>query len=153
MMVCVERADEGDLERFAAMEREPGIREFIVPHEPEDHSSLFSTPGVVYLRILSDRALVGYFILVLEPDGEGVEFRRIVVASRDRGIGQAAIAEMEDYCRNCLNRTRIWLDVFEHNARGRHVYEKLGYELFDRGTLDGRPLLLYRKPLQGGEVT
>jgi RimJ/RimL family protein N-acetyltransferase len=46
-----------------------------------------------------------------------------------------------------MGRRRIWLDVFEHNARGRHVYEKLGYRRFDSGELDGKPLLLYEKQL------
>jgi RimJ/RimL family protein N-acetyltransferase len=76
-----------------------------------------------------------------------VEFRRVVVADKDKGIGQLAIAAMERFCRAELERKRIWLDVFESNHRGRHVYEKLGYQRFGESSHPGGKLLLYEKAL------
>ena len=76
-----------------------------------------------------------------------VEFRRIVVSCRGIGIGQAAIPAMEVYCREQLHCRRIWLDVFDSNPRGRHIYQKLGYRLFDTGELEGRKLLYMDKSL------
>lgn len=143
----MESADESDLATFARMDKEPGTREFIISYELEDHARSFADPAIVYLRILADHRLAGYFILVPEPDRRSVEFRRIVVTSKGRGIGQQAIGAMERYCRDTLQRKRIWLDVFDHNSRGRHIYEKLGYRRFDSRTLEGRPLLLYEKQL------
>lgn len=147
MAVQVETAEERDLPKFAAMEQGIDTREFIVPHELQVHRERFGDPDIIYLRIVNGGELAGFFILVRDPDGHSIEFRRIVVASKGRGIGQEAIAEMEEYCRSRLRRTRIWLDVFEHNARGRHIYEKLHYRRFGRSDLDGEPLLLYEKQL------
>lgn len=145
MTVRVERAEKGDITRFASMEREVGTREFIVPYEPEVHQERFADPDIVYLRIVNDRELAGFFILAIDPDGHSVEFRRVVVKSKGRGVGQSAIPAMEDYCASQLRRTRIWLDVFAHNARGRHIYEKLGYRRYSERDLEGKLLLLYEK--------
>jgi RimJ/RimL family protein N-acetyltransferase len=147
MIVQVERADERDLPLFERMEQDPDTRGFITPYSLDTHATNFAKADVVYLRILADGRLAGFFILVLDPDGRSVEFRRVVVAAKGAGIGQLAIQRMEEFCREEMGRRRIWLDVFEHNARGRHVYEKLGYRRFDSGELDGKPLLLYEKQL------
>ncbi|MBW4654372.1 MAG: hypothetical protein KME20_15250 [Kaiparowitsia implicata GSE-PSE-MK54-09C] len=56
-----------------------------------------------------------------------------------------AIAAMEDFCQAQLRRTRIWLDVFESNSRGRHMYEKLGYERCGESNHESGMLLLYQK--------
>jgi RimJ/RimL family protein N-acetyltransferase len=104
-------------------------------------------PGLVYLRIIADDKLKGFVMLALDPDQSSVEFRRIVVSTKGLGIGQSAIAKMEEFCRVELGRSRIWLDVFEYNHRGRHIYEKLGYRRFGESVIDGNVLLLYEKTL------
>jgi RimJ/RimL family protein N-acetyltransferase len=58
-----------------------------------------------------------------------------------------AITLMEDFCRLQLALTRVWLNVFEFNHRGIHVYEKLGYRYFKSTELDGKVLLYYEKDL------
>ena len=145
--VHVDRAERQDLPAFAAMEQALDARCFIVPYPLATHAATFDDPAIVYLRVCSSGEVVGFFILALEADGSSVEFRRIVVARKNAGIGQPAIAAMEEFCRRELQRERIWLDVFEHNARGRHIYEKLGYRRFDESRLDGNRLLLYEKKI------
>jgi len=54
---------------------------------------------------------------------------------------------MHKFCTMKLGVVRIWLDVFEHNQRARHVYTQLGYEVFGRKTIDGRVLLLMEKDI------
>ena len=39
------------------------------------------------------------------------------------------------------------LDVFEHNDRGRHIYEEMGYEKFAQSEFMGEPLQIYQKQL------
>ena len=145
MSVQIERAQRHDLSLFGRMEQEPDTRDFIIPYSVDDHIEKFADPDIVYLRLLSNGEIVGFFILGLDPDGVSVEFRRIVVATKGKGIGQMAIPEMEDFCRRELNQKRIWLDVFTHNDRGRHIYEKLGYCQCGSGAFGGKPLLLYEK--------
>jgi len=146
-MVEIRESEPTELARFCEMERAADTREYITVSSLQAHRQQFARPDIVYLSIYTDAGLAGYIILALEGDGETVEFRRIVVADKGRGIGRAAISAMEGYCRGRLRRRRIWLDVFESNHRGRHVYEKLGYRLFDTGELRGQKLLLLQKDI------
>lgn len=132
---------------FVAMESAGDTGEFVFGWDDEKHAAEMQKDGILYLSIMSDGNLTGFFILALEPEGETVEFRRIVVADKGKGIGQAAIRKMEEYCREKLGRSKIWLDVMESNERGRHIYEKLGYIRFDTGEQEGKRLLFYRKEL------
>lgn len=145
MRVAVQRAGQQDLGTFARMERGLEARDFVSQDAHEQHLARFDSPAVVYLRVLADGRLSGFSILVLEEDGVSVEFRRIVIATPDAGIGQQALPAMEGFCRATLGRRRVWLDVFEDNPRGRHVYGKLGYQAFDSGMLRGRPVLFLEK--------
>jgi diamine N-acetyltransferase len=146
-MVEVQRASLEDAAVFAAMEQAEDTKEYILPYSQGEHLRMMSDPNIIYLRILKNGTLAGFFILALDTDARSVEFRRIVVSAKGRGVGQSAIARMEHYCRTEQGRSRIWLDVFEHNARGRHIYEKLGYEKYGETTHGDRRLLLYEKPL------
>jgi RimJ/RimL family protein N-acetyltransferase len=146
-MVTVERAFLEDAPVFAALEQAPDTREYVAAYPEAEHRRKMDDPDLIYLRILDHGEVVGFFILALDPDGRSIEFRRVVIAPERRGIGQAAIRAMEDFCRVELRRPRIWLDVFEDNHRGRHIYQKLGYQHYGQGSYDGRPLLLYHKDL------
>lgn len=146
-MLKLEKALRGDLAIFTALEKEPDTRKFIFPYDLEIHAQKLADPDLIYLRILVDKNLEGFIILALEPDGFSVEFKRIVVATKGIGIGQLAIVAMEEFCRVDLGRSRIWLDVFEYNHRGRHIYEKLGYRRFGENVINGKALLLYEKKL------
>jgi len=143
--VNIEKAIFDDLSQFAAMEKETGTCEFIDPYPHFEHQSKFSDPTFVYLRITNDGVIVGFFILVFDSDGYSIEFRRMVVSEKDKGIGQAAMRQMEAFCRDELGRSRIWLDVFADNQKARHIYEKLGFVRFGESEFIEKQLLLYEK--------
>ena len=136
-----------ELAGFVQREQDADTVPHILPTTLQQHRVQFARDDILYLTIESDGEPCGFFVLVLEDDGRSVEFRRIVVAVRDRGIGQRAIPAMEAWCRDKLDRKRIWLDVFDSNHRGRHVYEKLGYRQFDQAPYDHRTLFFYHKEL------
>jgi RimJ/RimL family protein N-acetyltransferase len=130
------------------MDRQAHARKYVIQTGMATHRENFDNPDIRYLSIENeDGEFCGYFILVLEAKSDSVEFRRILVDRLKRGIGQQAIAEMERYCKSVIGTDRIWLDVFEDNAIGIHVYEKLGYRRFGEETLAGRKLFLYEKSL------
>ncbi|RZV48875.1 MAG: N-acetyltransferase [Pseudomonadales bacterium] len=139
-----------ELATFCEMDRDADTREHITLYSLKEHQREFERADIVYLSIYAASKLAGYFILALDPDSRSVEFRRIVVSAKGSGIGQAAIAAMETYCIERLQRQRIWLDVFESNSRGRHIYQKLGYRQCDNAESDGRNLLLMQKHLGAG---
>jgi RimJ/RimL family protein N-acetyltransferase len=86
-------------------------------------------------------------LLKLEDDETSIEFRRIVVVERGKGIGQQILNEIEKYCLNKLKRNRIWLDVFEFNKRGIHIYEKQGYHKTGETDIESKRALIYEKLL------
>ena len=147
-MILLRPSKRDELETFAGMERQAHANRFVNPTDLETHQNNFDNGEVTYLSIEnSSGEFLGYFILVVEPDTESVEFRRILIDQNKRGVGQIAIAEMENYCRERLNVKRIWLDVYEDNAIGMHIYEKMGYKQFDVELVGGRKLLFYEKTL------
>ncbi len=142
-----------ELQIFCSMERDADTRACILPYTLQQHRHQFERVEIAYLSIYVFDELAGFFILKLDSDHSSVEFRRVVIASKGLGIGQPAILAMEDYCRDQLRRNRIWLDVFEFNRRGKHIYEKLGYRLFDSRDHDGKKLLYYQKNITGQSTT
>lgn len=127
------------------MEQDADVKDYVIPYTQAEHSQNLSDPELIYLGILSEGKLSGFIILGTDADKNSIEFRRIVVANRGTGIGQRAITLMEEFCRDELACSRIWLDVFEHNTRGQHIYEKLGYSRFGEKKHGERVLLLYEK--------
>lgn len=144
---------EGELDALHAMSGDADTRGFIVPCSLEHHRAEFARPDVIYLSILETAPgpgrgrMAGYFILALAPDAASVECRRIVVAHKGRGTGKRAMRLLDRYCAEVLGRARIWLDVYDFNARGRRVYESCGYRRTGEGVQDGRTLIFYEKRL------
>lgn len=147
-MISLRRSKRDELEVFDEMDRQDHARNFVIQTGIETHQKYLSDPKIIYLSIEDGRAeLCGYFILVLESESGSVEFRRILIDQKKRGIGQAAISEMENYCKHKFNVKRIWLDVYEDNEIGMHIYEKMGYERFKEKLVGGRKLYFYEKDL------
>ena len=118
-------------------------RDFVISYSLEKHTDEFRKPSVLYKSILQGAQLVGFVVLALDPDGRSLEFRRIVVSEPGRGIGKRVVAMVKDLCSSELGRERVWLDVFETNARARRVYESSGYKRFGTSEHDGRTLIRY----------
>jgi hypothetical protein len=76
--LLVRATNRAELERICQMEQREA-RHFVIPYSLDRHHTEFGKPGVLYKSILRDGQLIGFLILVLDPDGRSVEFRRIVV--------------------------------------------------------------------------
>jgi hypothetical protein len=147
-MISLRPSTRGELAIFDEMDRQNHASNFVTQIGIETHQKYYDDPHVTYLSIAnSEGEFSGYFVLVVEPDSASVEFRRILIDQNKRGVGQEAIMEMEAYCRTEFGVKRIWLDVFEDNAIGRHVYGKMGYQQFKEELEEGRKLLFYEKAL------
>ncbi len=145
-MIKLRPSLEEELAQFVAMEQQLHAIQFINATDLQTHLENFKNQNIVYLSIVdaSDQ-LMGYFILVVSPNSKEVEFHRILIDYNQRGIGQIAISEMEHYCREEFDCKRIWLDVYEDNVIGKHIYEKLGYSYFNETLINERKLLFYEK--------
>ena len=146
MSVSLRAARPEELEILDTMDRQDHASRFVIQSGLEQHRRNFADPDITYLCIENERdELCGYFILVLEAGGESIEFRRILIDRNQRGIGQDAIMEMEQYCQRRWQPRKIWLDVYEDNEIGRHIYAKLGYVQFSESIDQGRKLLFFEK--------
>ena len=148
-MIRLRKSKANELHVFVEMEQQSHARKFINGADLETHRNNFTDPNIIYLSIEnSSGELAGYFILASNPGDKLVEFRRVLIDQDHRGIGQLAISQMEDFCRTELGCDRIWLDVYEDNEKGRHIYEKLGYRCFKEGNYQNRKLLYFDKDLR-----
>lgn len=132
-----------ELEWIYRLEQSGQAQDNIIPYSLERHQDEFAKSDVVYKSIWQNDEPAGFLILVLDPDGHSIEFRRIVIAMPDRGFGKQTVRMAAMVCRRDLGRDRIWLDVFETNKRARYVYEQCGYRPFGKSEYQGRTLLLY----------
>ncbi len=133
---------------IVVMESHEDAAEFVTQFSAERHERDLRDPGVVYKSIYDERrALIGFIILVLDPDGLSVEIRRIVVKPKGKGYGKRAMALIDGICREEIGRRRIWLDVFDFNPRAIRTYEQSGYREFATGELDGKQLLFFEKSI------
>ena len=144
-MIELTESNKEDLKLFSHWENLDGIREFIFPYSIERHIEEFEKDEMIYLNINYNSKAVGFVLLKLEDDEKSIEFRRIVVVERGKGIGQRVLNEIEKYCVSKLKRNRIWLDVFDFNVRGIHIYEKQGYQKTGETDIKGKRAFIYEK--------
>ena len=147
-MILLRPSSKNELVVFDQIDRQGHANYFITQIGLKAHQDFFDEPNITYLSIENDKGeLVGYFVLVVESCSRNLEFRRISIERTKRGVGQAAIKEMEQFSKKKFDVKRIWLDVYEDNQIGRHIYEKLGYKQFKENMKDGRKILFYEKTL------
>lgn len=129
------------------MESDSNTSEFIIPYNNEKHFYEMKSLSNKYLGIYESEELLGFIILGIEEDGKRIEFRRIVIKHKGLGIGQKAVMKLEEYCRAAWNTKSVWLDVFEFNHRGIHIYEKLGYKKIGSNFFNEKRLIIMEKHL------
>ena len=120
--------NENAIDEIIFMENEPDTSEFIIPYSEEKHRQEITNPNIKYLGIYEKGELCGFIMLCVEKKGKRIELRRIVIRQKGLGLGQKAIKKLEQYCKDFWNTEKIWLDVFEHNERGIHIYQKFGFK-------------------------
>jgi len=145
-VIVVGDTKHAEIPAIMRMESDEDAAEFVTQFSAKRHGRDLRDPDIVYKSIYDEnRALIGFIILVLDPDASSVELRRIVVTPKGRGYGQRAMALADRVCRDEIGRHRIWLDVFDFNSRAQRVYEHSGYRQFGTAEQDGKPLRLYEK--------
>jgi RimJ/RimL family protein N-acetyltransferase len=74
------------------------------------------------------QGIVGFSILLgLQSEHKSLELRRIVVGAPNQGLGRQLLEAVAKKAFDEHGAHRLWLDVFEINARARHVYEDFGF--------------------------
>jgi diamine N-acetyltransferase len=130
MRIDVRSTLEDDLDFVLGAERSAENRPFVTIWAREQHLAAITSEDLSHLIIekTSDGSRVGYIILAgLADANHSIEFRRIVVTEKGKGIGKEALHLVIRLAFEELKAHRLWLDVKEHNLRAQHVYESAGF--------------------------
>jgi diamine N-acetyltransferase len=118
-----------DVPQIAAMERRVGVRDFVGQWSEQRHLQTLSSGDARYF--VSEAApgeLQAYAILRgIGEASRSIELKRVVVAAPGRGLGRRILMELMRMAFEDFHAHRMFLDVYEDNARARHIYESLGF--------------------------
>ena len=118
-----------DLPAIIAMERLPQSRLFVGQWSEERHRATLVSADAYYVVSEAEPGELQAFAILrgLSESSRSIELKRIVVAVPERGLGRKILEELMRIAFNELGAHRLFLDVFEDNARARHLYESLGF--------------------------
>lgn len=120
------KATVDDIFFIRALEMDPA-NVFVHCWDEDTHRNNMAKPLYHYLIAegIQGTAL-GYAVLIENEPGI-IEWRRIIVARRDDGIGSEFMqAVIDHFSKQAVSK--LWLDVYEDNARARHVYQQMGFK-------------------------
>ena len=119
------RAEPSDLPFILALEGRPEFHALVGAWTREQHEAALADPDMRYL-IIAGRA--GFVILRgLASAERSIEVKRVIVAEPGQGTGRRVLETVLRLAFGTLAARRVWLDVFEDNARARHLYRSLGF--------------------------
>ena len=118
-----------DIPQIIALERTAAARMFVGQWSEERHRATLAGGDALYLvSEVESGELQAYAILRgLKETSGAIELKRIVVAKPERGLGRRILEELIQIVFVDLRAHRMFLDVYEDNARARHLYESLGF--------------------------
>jgi RimJ/RimL family protein N-acetyltransferase len=117
-----------DLAFVMAAERAPDNAPFVLQWPRERHVEAMTDPSYAHWIIENGGRPAGYLILMdlFNPHGS-LQFRRLVVTEKGRGIGRAAVRLVKAAAFDRFGAHRLWLDVMEHNPRAQALYASEGF--------------------------
>lgn len=118
-----------DLPAIIAIERLPQSRQFVGQWSEERHRTTLVSPDARYFVSEAESGMLQAFAILrgLAEPSRSIELKRIVVATPERGLGRKILEELMRIAFGELGAHRLFLDVFDDNARARHLYESLGF--------------------------
>ena len=133
MTVTLRPSTLADLDYITALERRDDSREHIGQWSDWEHlGAIEGRNGRSHHIIERDGERAGYLIAYdCRAKDCGFYVKRILVDRKDAGTGSAALEGFVNRAFAQRSTSCVWLMVREANARGRHIYEKLGFVRFD----------------------
>ncbi|MGC1781626.1 MAG: GNAT family protein [Acidobacteriaceae bacterium] len=118
-----------DIPRIMALERIPEFHTMVGVWSEQEHLAAFHDPDIRYFVVSENIGeAVGFAILRgISSPHRNLELKRFVIATPGEGLGRRALAALLAHVFEKLGAHRLWLDVFETNARAVHVYQKTGF--------------------------
>jgi RimJ/RimL family protein N-acetyltransferase len=119
-----------DIPAMLALERTPMAREFVGQWSEERHRATLSGGDVRYYVSETEWGEIQAYAILrgIQESSRAIELKRLVVAVPERGIGRSVLKELMRIAFRELGAHRMFLDVYDDNARARHLYESLGFQ-------------------------
>lgn len=119
-----------DLDWVVSVERDGANLPFITPWERPQHEGAIRFPDSRHFIVEEGDRLerAGFAILqgCRNPNGS-VELKRLVLQSKGRGLGRAAVRQLKALAFTQIKAHRFWLDVKGLNTRAYKLYESEGF--------------------------
>jgi len=129
--IGLKRTSQDDIVEIIQMENEDENLRFIISYDKVRHLDSIISKDEEHFAIWDkeDNQIIGFLILAgLQNLNLSLEFRRIVVKVKGRGIGRQCLKLIKAYCFQQLKFHRLWLDVFEGNHRAIYLYKSEGFK-------------------------
>ncbi len=123
-------ATPADIPAIIALERTPMAREFVGQWSEDRHCATLTGGDARYYVSEAEWGEVQAYAILrgINEDSRAIELKRIVVAVPERGLGRSMLKELMCIAFHELGAHRFFLDVYDDNARARHLYESLGFQ-------------------------
>lgn len=127
--MLVRPATPADIPAIVSLERAPLASEFVGQWSEERHRTTLAGGDARYYVSETEGGEIEAFAILrgIQETSRAIELKRMVVALPERGLGRRIIKELMRISFHEFRAHRLFLDVFEDNARARHVYESLGF--------------------------
>jgi RimJ/RimL family protein N-acetyltransferase len=126
--MTLRRACAQDLSFIVALEQRFHGLNLVGADDLATHQQRMSDPDCQYWIADNQGSRAGHVILRgIQSEDCSVELKRIVISEPGQGLGRMVLRAMMSKVFDELGAQRLWLDVFEHNARARHVYRSVGF--------------------------
>ena len=128
--VTLRPAHPDDIEFIVALETREEFVPLVGQWTADKHLEELNNPDKRYYLFENPTGeRLGFAILAgLAEPHDAILLLRIVLSSPGQGLGRVALEALMAEVFDHLGANRLWLDVFDFNARAIHVYEGLGFK-------------------------
>jgi ribosomal protein S18 acetylase RimI-like enzyme len=122
-----------DLAFITTLERHPDNRDFIGQWSDAEHLAAMRGEKRRSHRIVEVDGKPGGYMIWYDgpPDSPSLYLKRILVADKERGVGQAAMRLFLEEANSREDIAFAWLLVRDWNTRAQAVYTKLGFSRYE----------------------
>lgn len=119
-----------DIDEIVRLENGDENKAFIFPYTSEQNAATIEDENMTHLTVWDKPSgkIIGFIILCgIQNPNKSLEFRRIVISEKGKGIGRQCIRLIKEYCFTTLGFHKLWLDVFQDNERASNLYKSEGF--------------------------
>jgi diamine N-acetyltransferase len=119
-----------DLDYVLSLERDPENLPYITPWEKIQHEAAIRFPDFRHFIIEAgpDLERGGFLILIgCRNQHASIELKRMVVQTKHRGHGRAALRVVKKIAFDDLGAHRFWLDIKKRNTLAKGLYDSEGF--------------------------